>query len=187
MKFSQTPIHGAYTIELEPFQDQRGFFARSWCKKEFKKYGLAHNFVQCNISCNKKKGTVRGMHYQTTPHQEIKLVHCIQGSVYDVIIDLRKDSPSYLQWFGTLISFENKKMVYIPAGCAHGYQSLQDNSAVYYHVSNFYAPSFEKGIHWKDPLFSIQWPIKNAIVSEKDNNFPFLSRTILPKTYQGAL
>ncbi len=175
MKFIETPLKDSYIIEIEPIADERGFFARTWCENEFKKRGLNPKIVQCNISFNNKKGTLRGMHYQAKPHEEAKLVRCTRGSIYDVIIDLREDSSSYKQWFGIELNQENNKMLYIPEGFAHGFQTLENNSEVFYQMSNFYYPESSKGVSYKDPCLKISWPLEITLISEKDRLFPNIS------------
>src|SRR5210317_898218 len=140
MTFTETKLKGAFVIDLEPIQDERGFFARTWCKKEFEAHGLNPNLVQCNTSFNKKKGTLRGMHYQTAPYEEAKLIRCTMGSIYDVIIDLRKESETLKQWYACKLTAENRKMLYVPEGFAHGFQTLEDNSEVFYQMTEFYHP-----------------------------------------------
>jgi len=170
--FKETKLKGAYIIEIETAEDERGFFARSFCQKEFEEHGLNFRIVQCSLSYNKKKGTLRGMHYQVAPYEEAKLVSCIRGAIYDVIIDLRADSPTYYQWFAVELTADNYKMVYIPAGFAHGFQTLDDNTTVFYQMSEFYHPECARGVRWDDPAFGIEWPIKNYIISAKDRKFP---------------
>lgn len=172
MKFIETKLKGAYIIEVEPIKDERGFFARSFCEKEFEKYGLNPRIVQGNISYNKKNGTVRGMHYQIAPHAETKIVSCIRGKFYDVIIDLRKESPTYCQWHSVELSENNWKMLYIPEGFAHGFQTLEDYTVVYYQMSEFYHPESARGVRWDDPAFGIEWPSDNPILSERDRSYP---------------
>jgi len=179
MIFKETKLKGAYIVELEPTKDKRGFFARSFCQKEFQKYGINFNIVQCNISFNKKKGTLRGMHYQIAPYQETKLVSCIRGKIYDVIIDLRSNSPTYCHWFALELSAENYKMLYVPKGFAHGFQALEDNTAVLYQMSEFHHPECARGIRWNDSLFSIGWPFNNQIISIKDKTYPLFRKNIL--------
>ena len=177
MKFTETGLKGAYIIELEQIEDERGFFARSWCEKEFAKHGLNSNLVQCNISFNRKQGTLRGMHYQGDPHEEAKLVRCTMGAIYDVIIDLRSESATFKQWTGVELTAENRKMLYIPEGFAHGFQTLEDNTEVFYQMSEFYHPESAKGVRWNDPVFKIEWLMKNPIISPKDGayeNFRFV-------------
>jgi len=168
MKFIETCLQGAYLIELEPITDERGFFARSWCQKEFQAYGLNPNLVQCNISFNQKKGTLRGMHYQVAPHEEVKLVRCTSGAIYDVIIDLRSDSETFKQWVAIELTAENRRMLYIPEGIAHGFQTLEDNTEVFYQMSAFYHPECARGVRWDDPAFGTEWPEDKRIISDKD-------------------
>ena len=170
MKFIETELKGAYIIELEPLEDERGFFARSFCQKEFEEHGLNLRTVQCNISFNKKKGTLRGMHYQVAPYEEAKLVSCTSGVIYDVIIDLRPDSPTYCQWF-SIEPTAHYKMLYIPKGFAHGFQTLENNTVVFYQMSEFYHPECARGVRWDDPAFGIKWPLSVKIISEKDKKF----------------
>ena len=171
MIFTETKIKGVYIIEPELLTDERGFFARSFCKEEFQKHGLETDIVQCNISSNKKKGTLRGMHYQVPPYEEAKIVSCTKGSIYDVVVDLRRDSGTCCQWVAVGLSDENFKMVYIPKGCAHGFQTLKDDVAVYYQMMEFFHPEYARGVKWDDPLFGIEWPTDKKIISEKDNQF----------------
>lgn len=172
MIFKETRIKGAYIIELEPLADERGFFARSYCQEEFEKHGLNTRIVQCNISYNKKRGTLRGMHYQVAPHEEIKLVRCIRGAIYDVIIDLRPNSPTYTQWLNVELSSQNYNMLYIPEGMAHGFQTLEDDTLVYYQMSEFYHPECTRAVRWNDPAFGIKWPeVSKRIISDKDRDY----------------
>lgn len=173
MLFKKTSLKDSYIIELELMEDERGFFARSFCQREFEKHGLNPSIVQCNISRNKAKGTLRGMHYQTAPHQEAKLVSCLRGSLYDVIIDLRHDSPTYCKWIAVELSGKNYKILYVPKGFAHGFQTLEDDTVVFYQISEFYHPESSRGIKWNDPSFGISWPILDPILSEKDRSHPF--------------
>jgi len=172
MIFVETELQGAFVVKLEKFEDERGFFARSWCRREFESQGLNPNLLQCNISFNRKKGTLRGMHYQAPPNEEAKLVRCTMGAIYDVIIDLRPDSSTFKQWISLEMTSENKKMIYIPEHFAHGFITLEDNTEVFYQMSEFYAPDFARGIRWNDPVFRIQWPIEPVTLSEADRNFP---------------
>jgi len=173
MKFIKTKLEGAYIIEIEKMTDERGFFARSWCEKEFTEHGLNSKLVQCNISFNQKKGTLRGMHYQAKPYEEAKLVRCTQGAIYDVIIDIRPDSPTFQQWLGIELTAENRQMLYIPEGFAHGFQTLVNNTEVFYQMSEFYYTKSAKGIRWDDPQIGIKWLITdNLIISEKDKSYP---------------
>lgn len=173
MKFIETKLKGAYVIELEKREDDRGFFARSFCMDEYAKLGLSNKVMQINNSLNKYKGTLRGMHYQISPKQEDKIVRCIKGAIYDVIIDLRPDSDTFCDWFGIELSETNRKSLFVPKGCAHGYISLADDSEILYLVTENYSPEFERGIRWNDPKFDIKWPIKPNEISEKDNAHPF--------------
>jgi len=173
VKVTETKLKGAYVIEVDRIEDERGFFARSWCQKEFAEHGLNPNLVQCNISFNLKKGTLRGMHYQDKPHEEAKLVRCVKGGIYDVIIDLRPDSPSFKDWFSVELNCENRKMIYIPEGMAHGCQTLADNTEVFYQMSEFYYSESARGVRWDDRIFGIDWPeISQRVISEKDRSYP---------------
>ena len=171
MIFTETKLRGAYIIELEKLQDERGFFARSFCQEEFKQHRLNFHIVQCNISYNKKKRTLRGMHYQVAPYEEAKLVSCIKGAMYDVIIDLRPDSPTYCQWIGAELTQKNYTMMYIPEGFAHGFQTLEVDTIIFYQMSEFYHPKSARGIRWNDPAFGIEWQIPQPILSERDKSF----------------
>ncbi len=171
MKFTETQLKGAYVIEIEPISDDRGFFARSWCQQEFSDRGLNPHLVQCNISFNTKKGTLRGMHYQAKPHEEAKLVRCTTGSIYDVIIDIRPDSSTFKSWLSIELSVENRKTLYIPEGFAHGFQTLEDNTEVFYQMSEFYHSKSARGVRWDDPAFSIKWSLTNKIMSDKDLSY----------------
>lgn len=171
MKFIETDLKGAFIIELEKLEDNRGFFARSWCKREFDEHGLNSNATQANVSYNKKKGTLRGMHLQSKPYAETKLVRCTRGAIYDVIIDLRPDSATYKKWLGVELSADNGKMLYVPENFAHGFQTLKDDTEVTYQVTQYYTPGYEKGIRWNDPAFRINWPVTVAVISEKDENW----------------
>ncbi len=171
MKFSFAPIEGVCIIDPDRLEDDRGFFARVFCREEFKNHGLNPNLVQCSISFNKKKGTLRGMHYQIKPYEEAKLVRCTQGCIYDVVIDLRPDSQTYTQWFAVELNAENRKMIYIPEGMAHGFQTLEDNTEVFYQMSKEYHAESARGVLWNDEVFDIQWRIENPILLEKDKNY----------------
>ncbi len=169
MKFIETRLKGAYIIKLEKIEDERGFFARSFCKNEFSKYSLKNEIVQCNISYNKKKNTLRGMHFQIRPYAETKIVTCISGAIFDVIIDLRKDSATYCHWISVELTEDNGTMLYIPEGFAHGFQTLTNNSTVYYQMTEFFHPEAARGVRWDDPAFGIDWPeADNRIISKKD-------------------
>jgi dTDP-4-dehydrorhamnose 3,5-epimerase len=172
MLFTQVKLKGAYLIELEKRTDDRGFFARAWCQKEFQAQNLVSQFVQCNLSWNKSKGTLRGMHRQVSPHEESKLIRCTRGAVFGVMLDLRRDSPTFKQSQGFELTEENHKSIFIPGGCAAGYQTLKDSSEVVYLVSEFYSPGSEEGIRYNDPMFGIEWPTEVKVVSEKDASWP---------------
>lgn len=172
MIFTPTKFAGAFIIDLEKIADERGFFARAWCNNEFKNQGLKENFVQCNISYNKSKGTIRGLHYQLKPYDEAKLVRCLSGAIYDVIVDLRPSSSTHKQWLGVELNESNRRALYVPEGFAHGFQTLTDNAEVFYQVSQFYTPQYERGIRWDDPLFRINWPLTLTQISSKDCNYP---------------
>jgi dTDP-4-dehydrorhamnose 3,5-epimerase len=172
MIFNEIQLKGAFLIELERLEDERGFFARSWCKREFEQHGLRSELVQGNISFNRARGTLRGMHHQSAPYEEIKLVRCTKGAIYDVIIDLRPDSQTFREWFSTELTEDNRKMLYIPEGFAHGFLTLEDNTEVFYQMSDYYAPGHAKGVRWNDPAFNIIWPIDVNVISEKDEKFP---------------
>jgi len=172
MKFLETKLTGAFILETQRLEDSRGFFARTWCQREMVAHGLNPRLVQCDISFNKIKGTLRGMHYQIAPHEEAKLVRCTSGAIFDVMIDLRPDSLTFKQSFSEILSADNHKMLYIPEGLAHGFLTLEDNTEVFYQMSEFYSPNHACGIRWNDPLFGIQWPFEPCIMSERDNSYP---------------
>ena len=172
MIFTETKLKGAFLIELETAQDERGFFARTWCREEFEAHNLNPSLVQCNISFNRKKGTLRGMHYQTAPHEEAKLVRCTRGAIYDVIIDLRPASPTFKQWFAATLTAENHNMLYVPEGFAHGLQTLADDTEVFYQMSESYHPECAAGVRWNDAAFGIEWPDGERIMSAKDRDYP---------------
>jgi dTDP-4-dehydrorhamnose 3,5-epimerase len=173
MIFTETKLLGAYIIDVELKTDNRGSFARTFCVEEFKAHGLKTNISQCNLSFNDKKGTLRGFHYQLAPATETKLVRCTQGAIYDVIIDMRPDSPTYLAYVGVELSAENRRALYVPEMFAHAYQALTDHAEVVYQVSEFYTPGYEKSLHHKDPFFAIDWPLAVTVISEKDAATPF--------------
>ena len=172
MRFVETPLAGAYVVEIEPLEDERGFFARSWCREEFGARGLSAILAQCSISFSKARGTLRGMHYQASPFEEAKLVRCTAGAVYDVILDLRADSTTFKRWFAAELTTANRKMLYVPEGFAHGFQTLEDNSEVFYQISEFYRQGYARGVRWNDPAFGITWPAGEKIISERDRSFP---------------
>jgi len=171
MQFNPTPLKGAYTIDLERKGDERGFFARFFCTEEFARMGLVNNFLQINNSLTKNKGTLRGMHYQLPPSAEVKVVRCIRGSLYDVILDLRPDSATYGKWYGDTLTAENRRMMYVPQGFAHGFVTLEDDTEALYLVSATYAPQLERGVRYNDPAFGIKWPLDPVEISEKDKNW----------------
>ena len=172
MILHKTKISGAFEIHLEPKLDERGFFARTWCREEFERNGLNPKLVQCSVSFNAKKGTLRGLHYQEPPFAEAKLVRCTSGSIYDVVLDLRVQSAAFKQWLGVMLTAENRKMVYVPEGCAHGFITLEDESEVLYQMSEFYHPESTRGVRWNDPAFQIAWPEKVNVISERDRTYP---------------
>lgn len=175
MKFHETPLYGAWIIEPEYITDERGFFARVFCRQEFTNLGLSPDFAQCSISFNQKAATLRGMHFQHAPFEEIKLVRCTAGAIYDVIIDLRAHSPSYKQWFSIELTQENRKMLYIPQGLAHGFQTLQDHTEVFYQISSPFVPKAASGVRWNDPAFAIAWPLPIQVISPKDQQYPLFA------------
>lgn len=178
MIFHETKLKGAFIIDIKKIEDERGFFGRSWCKKEFDAHGLNSNAVQANVSFNKKKGTLRGMHYQEAPYSETKTIRCTSGAIYDVIIDIRPDSETYMDWTGVELTEERFRMLYIPEGFAHGFITLKGHTSVHYMVTAFYTPGAERGIRYDDPAFNINWPVNPAIISEKDQNHkPFIVQT----------
>ena len=172
MVITETELKGAFVIELEPFEDVRGFFARAWSDYEFEAAGLNARFVESNISFNEKKGTLRGMHYQLPPYDQTKLVRCTRGAIYDVIIDLRPESPTFKQWIAKELSAENHRMLYVPGEFAHGYLTLADSTEVSYQTTAYYAPEHGRGVRWNDPTFKISWPIDNLIIVERDRDYP---------------
>jgi len=170
--FTETNLKGAFVIEAEPKEDDRGFLARSWCQREFQKQGLNPQLVQCNISFNKRKGTLRGMHFQSAPHQEAKLVRCSHGAIYDVIIDLRPQSPTFKRHFAISLTSLNRLMLYVPEDFAHGFLTLEDSTEVFYQMSEFFCAESARGIRWNDPAFSIPWPTSISVISERDRIYP---------------
>jgi len=174
--FTETALKGAFLIDPERVEDERGVFSRTWCQREFEAHGLNFMVVQCNLSYNKKKGTLRGMHYQAAPCEEAKLVRCTMGAIYDAIIDLRPTSPTFTQHVAVVLTAHNRRMLYIPEGFAHGFQTLEDHTEVFYQMSEFYAPEHAKGVRWNDPTFGIPWPADDRIISERDQNYPDFTR-----------
>lgn len=172
MRFRETKLSGVIEIHLEPRPDKRGFFARSWCRNEFRDHGLNSDLVQCNISRNTRKGTLRGMHYQAEPFQEAKVVRCTRGAIYDVVLDLRVQSPTFREWIAINLTAENGEMVYVPEGCAHGFLTLEHETDVFYLMSEIYHSESARGVRWNDPAFAIAWPDKVEVISERDRMYP---------------
>jgi len=172
MKFDACTLPGAFIIRLERHQDERGFFARSFCRHEFAQHGLVADVAQSNISYNARRGTLRGIHFQRAPHEEIKLVRCIRGAIYDVIVDIRPGSQTYRKWLSIELSAENRVALYVPAGFGHGFQTLEDDTEIFYQMSTFYEPSAADGFRWDDPAFSVEWPIADPIISDRDRGYP---------------
>jgi dTDP-4-dehydrorhamnose 3,5-epimerase len=170
--FVPTELSGSYILEIEPVQDERGFFSRLWCRKQFQDFGLHSHFEQQSLSFNRKRGTLRGMHFQLAPHEEIKLIRCSRGAIWDVILDLRPGSSTFRRWLATELTADNYKMVYVPAGFAHGFQALTDDAEVLYQISEPYHPELARGVRWDDPAFRIEWPLPNPIISLRDREFP---------------
>lgn len=174
MIFTPVPLPGAYVIDLEPYYDTRGFFSRSWDQREFSERGLSASVEQSNISYNRKRGTLRGLHYQLAPYSEVKLVRCTRGAIWDIIVDMRPDSPAYRQSFGIKLTHLNRSVLYVPEGFAHGLITLSAYTEVFYQVSRVYTPEAERGVRWNDPVLKIEWPIPVEVVSDKDANWPDL-------------
>jgi dTDP-4-dehydrorhamnose 3,5-epimerase len=173
MRFTELEIAGVYLIELEPHVDERGFFARTFCVREFEEYGLNTTIAQCSTSFNARRGTLRGLHYQVAPHEEAKVVRCTSGAIFDVVVDVRASSPTYAQWRSAELSARNRRMLYIPPGVAHGFQTIENDSEVYYQISTEYAVDASRGIRWDDPTLAIRWPLgENRIISQRDASFP---------------
>jgi dTDP-4-dehydrorhamnose 3,5-epimerase len=171
MIFHKTKLPGVVEIHLELKPDERGFFARTWCQREFQEHGLSPKAVQCSVSFNAHKGTLRGIHYQAAPYQEAKIVRCTTGSIYDVVVDLRPDSPTFKDWIGVKLSASDRNMVYVPEGCAHGFLTLEDETEVLYQMSEFYHPESARGARWDDPVFRIVWPAEVQVISERDRTY----------------
>jgi dTDP-4-dehydrorhamnose 3,5-epimerase len=176
MKFQSADIAGAYLIEPEKLEDGRGFFARTFCRREFGEHGLNARIAQCSISFNEKKDTLRGMHYQAAPHEETRLVRCTRGAIFDVLVDLRRGSLTFGEWMAVELTAENHRMLYIPEGVAHGFQTLVDATEVFYQMSEFYEPESTRGVRWNDPAFGIVWPRPPSVISERDSSFPLIQR-----------
>ena len=177
MKFIETPLAGAFVIELEVSEDERGGFARTYCEREFLEHGLEARIAQCNLSFNRKAGTLRGMHYQAEPHAEAKLVRCVRGAMHDVIVDLRPGSPSLRTCFAVRLDAASRRMLYVPKGFAHGFQTLVDDTEVFYQMSTSYEPTAARGLRWDDPVLGIRWPIAAPILSARDRGYPLLAET----------
>ena len=174
MIFYETKLPGVFEISLAPHSDERGLFARSWCQKEFESRNLNPKVVQCNVSFNLRKGTLRGVHYQAAPFPEAKLVRCTMGAIYDVVVDLRPQSPTFRDWIGVMLTAGNRHMVYVPEGCGHGLLTLEDNTEVFYQMSEFYHPDLARGVRWNDPAIGIVWPAAVQVISERDRTYPDL-------------
>lgn len=172
MTFHETKIPGIFEVRPEPLHDNRGFFARTWCQKEFEAHGLNPQLVQCNLSYSRRRGTLRGLHYQAAPYAEAKLVRCTHGAIYDVAVDLRPQSPTFRQWISAILRSEQRHMLYIPEGCAHGFLTLEDDCEVFYQMSQIYDPPSARGVRWDDPSFGIAWPEKVEVISERDRGYP---------------
>jgi dTDP-4-dehydrorhamnose 3,5-epimerase len=172
MIFRATKLASVFEVHIEPKCDDRGFFARTWCQQEFEANGLNSKLVQCSLSFNERKGTLRGIHYQAAPHAETKLVRCTQGSIYDVVVDLRPQSPTYRQWIGATLTAQNRQMLYVPEGCGHGFLTLEDATEVFYQMSEFYHPELARGVRWNDPSFGVAWPGEAHQISERDQTYP---------------
>lgn len=172
MKFNKLPLDGAFTIDLQKYEDDRGFFARYYCRKEFEEESLDTNIVQVNNSLSRYKGTLRGIHYQLPPKAEVKIVRCIKGSLFDVILDLRSESETFGHWFGEVLSAENRRMMYVPKGFGHAFLTLEDDTETLYMVTEFYSPDHERGLRYNDPEFQIKWPFDPVVISDKDKNIP---------------
>jgi len=170
--FTETPVKGAFVMDLELREDERGFFARTWCERECGERGMNLRVAQCNVSLNKKQGTLRGLHYQAAPFEEAKLVRCTHGAIYDVIVDLRPRSPSFLRHAAVVLSAGNRRMLYVPEGCAHGFQTLEDDSEVFYQMSECYSAAHARGVRWNDPSFAIEWPPAERIMTDRDRTYP---------------
>jgi dTDP-4-dehydrorhamnose 3,5-epimerase len=176
MVFTESKLQGVFIVAPERREDSRGFFARTFCRQEFEAAGLNSNIVQCSVSFNREKGTLRGLHYQDSPHAEVKLVRCTRGVVYDVVVDLRPQSPTFREWIGVGLDLENRLSVYIPKGCAHGFLTLEDSSEVTYQMSEFYHQESARGVRWNDPAFQIDWPGEVNVISERDSSYPDIAR-----------
>jgi dTDP-4-dehydrorhamnose 3,5-epimerase len=172
MRFTDTALPGVFLIDIEPLEDERGFLARVWCRDELAKKGLASDLAQISVSFNRRRGTLRGMHHQAAPHEEVKLIRCTRGALYDVILDLRRGSPTFRRWISAELTAENRRTLYVPKGVAHGFQTLEDGTEVLYQISEFHHPESARGVRWDDPAFGIDWPDRNPVLSERDATYP---------------
>jgi dTDP-4-dehydrorhamnose 3,5-epimerase len=172
MIFHETKLAGVFEVHLEPRTDDRGFFARSWCQEEFQNHGLNSKVAQCSVSFNTRKGTLRGIHYQAAPYPETKVIRCTQGAIYDLVVDLRPQSPTFKQWVGVILTAANRQMLYVPEGCGHGFLTLENETEVFYQISEFYRPELSRGVRWDDPTFKIIWPAQVEMISERDRMYP---------------
>ena len=172
MIFVPTPLPGVFVVEPERREDERGFFARTFCAREFAERGLESRVAQCSVSFNPRRATLRGLHYQAAPHAEAKLVRCTRGEIFDVAVDLRPDSPAFRRHLGLILSAEDRRMLYVPAGCAHGFETLTDDCEVFYQISEPHTPEAARGVRWDDPAFAIPWPLPPAVISERDRAYP---------------
>jgi len=187
MRFRETPLKGAWLVEIEPHPDERGYFTRLWCARQFEQQGLPSRIVQASLSRNLRKGTVRGMHMQLPPSQEGKLVSCVKGRIYDVIVDARPDSPTYLHHFGAELAAERHDALYVPPGMLHGFQTLEDDTEVFYQMTDFHAPELAIGARWNDPAFGIRWPLGGDLVmNDRDRNYPNFDREAHERAYRAA-
>jgi dTDP-4-dehydrorhamnose 3,5-epimerase len=171
VKFAHLKLTGAYIIEPEPLMDERGIFARTYCRKEFEARGLNPNMVQCSTSFNKRRGTLRGLHYRVAAHGEVKLVRCTRGAIYDIVVDLRPESPTFRQWCAIELTADNRTMIYVPEGFAHGFETLEDSSEVFYQMSELHEPAYERGIRWSEAEFKFEWPFEPVVISARDRAY----------------
>jgi dTDP-4-dehydrorhamnose 3,5-epimerase len=186
MHFSELGIAGAFEITIEPHSDERGFFGRSWCQREFEEKGLSSRLSQCNVSFNRRQGTLRGMHYQDAPFPECKLVRCTKGAIYDVVVDLRADSATFRRHCAAILAPQKLNMMYVPEGCAHGFLTLEDDTEVFYQMSEFYVPELSRGFRWDDPSFAINWPSPIKVISDRDRGYPDFDEQQIPEAIAHA-
>jgi dTDP-4-dehydrorhamnose 3,5-epimerase len=184
--FTEAKLRGVFVIDPERHEDERGYFARTWCRREFAEHGLSTDLAQCSVSFNKRKGTLRGIHYQAVPHEEAKLVRCTRGAVYDVVLDLRPDSPTFTQWIAAELSAANGRMLYIPEGYAHGFQTMTDDTEVFYQIAEFYHAELTRGVRWNDPAFAVRWPFPPVVMSARDQSYPDFARPQPGRVTAGA-